>query len=111
MCRGEFAASSLRFRSWVYAESAWPSRLRLLMVRKRNAFAQRLPKPNCLIVEMKIIRCKRFSFIGLLIALVAPILCGYAGQPGLLMNEFIFETAPFPQCHASTIVESKDGFV
>jgi predicted neuraminidase len=30
-------------------------------------------------------------------------------QPGLLKSEFIYETAPFPSCHASTIVEAKDG--
>ena len=32
-------------------------------------------------------------------------------QPGLLKSEFIFETAPFKECHASTIVESKKGLV
>src|ERR1043166_1545113 len=32
-------------------------------------------------------------------------------QPGLVKSEFIFETAPFPQCHASTIAETKDGLV
>jgi predicted neuraminidase len=32
-----------------------------------------------------------------------------AAQPGLLTAEFIFQTAPFPQCHASTIVETKNG--
>ena len=34
-----------------------------------------------------------------------------AAQPGLLKSEFIFETAPFPQCHASTIAETKAGLV
>src|SRR5208282_443206 len=34
-----------------------------------------------------------------------------AAQPGLLMAEFVFENAPFPQCHASTIVETKEGLV
>jgi len=32
-------------------------------------------------------------------------------EPGLLKSEFIFETAPFPQCHASTIVETKAGLL
>jgi predicted neuraminidase len=34
-----------------------------------------------------------------------------AAQPGLLTSEFIFETAPFPSCHASTIVETSQGLV
>ncbi len=31
--------------------------------------------------------------------------------PGLVLREFIFETAPFAQCHASTIAETKEGLV
>ena len=31
------------------------------------------------------------------------------GREGDLRDEFIYETAPFPQCHASTIVQSRDG--
>src|SRR5580704_2349567 len=35
---------------------------------------------------------------------------GFAGdQPGLITSEFIFETAPFPSCHASTIAETTGG--
>src|SRR6266404_3993218 len=30
-------------------------------------------------------------------------------KAGLLKSEFIYETAPFPSCHASTIVETKQG--
>lgn len=32
---------------------------------------------------------------------------GENAQPGVVRSEFIFETAPFAQCHASTIVESR----
>lgn len=32
-------------------------------------------------------------------------------QPGFLKSEFIYETAPTPECHASTIVEIKSGLV
>lgn len=31
--------------------------------------------------------------------------------PGIVSSEFIYETAPFPQCHASTIAETKEGLV
>jgi len=34
-----------------------------------------------------------------------------ADQPGLVKSEFIYETAPFPSCHASTLVETKSGLV
>jgi len=36
---------------------------------------------------------------------------GYENQPGILGMEFIFKNAPFEQCHASTIVETRDGLV
>ena len=32
-------------------------------------------------------------------------------QPGLLKQEFLYDEAPFPQCHASTIAETKSGLV
>lgn len=34
-----------------------------------------------------------------------------AASPALLKSGFIYETAPFPSCHASTIAETKDGLV
>jgi predicted neuraminidase len=46
----------------------------------------------------------------LILALLAtPVLA--ADQPGLLRSEFIYDTAPFPSCHATTIVETKSGLV
>src|SRR5690554_3142053 len=32
-------------------------------------------------------------------------------QSGLLSSEFIYEEAPFPECHASTIVESRGTLI
>jgi predicted neuraminidase len=32
-------------------------------------------------------------------------------QPGVVKTEFIFEKAPFPECHASTVVETPAGLV
>jgi predicted neuraminidase len=32
-------------------------------------------------------------------------------QPALISSEFIFQTAPFPECHASTLAETKTGLV
>lgn len=34
-----------------------------------------------------------------------------AEQPGIVSREFIYDDAPFPQCHASTIAEIPDGLV
>lgn len=36
---------------------------------------------------------------------------GQAKQPGLLLSEFIYESAPFPSCHASTIAESRGRLI
>ncbi|MBI5388513.1 MAG: exo-alpha-sialidase [Verrucomicrobia bacterium] len=44
--------------------------------------------------------------VSLSLALTASAL---AAPAGLLKSEFIYETAPFPQCHASTIAETTSG--
>ena len=63
---------------------------------------------------LKFWRCKD---LGLLVA-VFPLVFITASanvhgetQTALVKSEFIFETAPFPSCHASTITETKSGLV
>lgn len=43
------------------------------------------------------------------VSMVANTLADSHKQPGVEMQEFIYEKAPFPQCHASTIAEATDG--
>jgi predicted neuraminidase len=46
---------------------------------------------------------------GITLALLSSTSALCAADSGLQKTEFIYETAPFPSCHASTIVEAKDG--
>src|SRR5262245_56120734 len=47
-----------------------------------------------------------------LASLLATTMSSFAAtNSALLKSEFIFETAPFRECHASTIVETKGGLV
>lgn len=54
--------------------------------------------------------CYLLRLAGLLAVLLLPMHTS-AASPGVVTTEFIYETAPFPQCHASTIVESKGSLV
>jgi alpha-L-rhamnosidase len=36
---------------------------------------------------------------------------GLPGRQGILTDEFIYDKAPYPECHASTIAETKKGLV
>jgi predicted neuraminidase len=49
--------------------------------------------------------------LSLLVALFAAGCGTVNSRPGLVKSEFIYETAPFPSCHASTIAETKSGLV
>ena len=37
--------------------------------------------------------------------------CAAAAEPGVVSAEFIYDKVPCPQCHASTLAETKDGLV
>ncbi len=48
-------------------------------------------------------------FILFLLSLLPDFLA--ARTAGIVKSEFIYETAPFPSCHASTLAETPDGIV
>ena len=61
------------------------------------------------VCRLKMVNRSRWPWLAILVMLAWSAAVFSAGQPGLLQQEFIFESAPFPQCHAATIVETKDG--
>ena len=52
----------------------------------------------------------RVSLLALISVLTVALLA-QSNAPGVVKSEFIYETAPFPECHASTIAESKGALV
>jgi predicted neuraminidase len=48
-------------------------------------------------------------FIALCALTTALAICRSQAAPGLVLEEFVFETATFPSCHAATILELPDG--
>jgi alpha-L-rhamnosidase len=52
-----------------------------------------------------------FAWVGLALWFIAVSCATAETQTAIIKSEFIFETAPFPSCHASTIVETKSGLV
>ncbi len=53
--------------------------------------------------------CRTLPSICALLVLVLPLQA--ADQPGVVSRTFIYDEAPFPQCHASTIAETPQGLV
>jgi len=49
--------------------------------------------------------------LGLQVACAVPENSSTSKNAGLTLSEFIFESAPFPECHASTIAETKNGLM
>src|SRR5947209_670937 len=68
------------------------------------------------LAEANIMTTRRFESLarwGILVVILFT-LAGVSAddaQPGVLRSEFIYETAPFAQCHASTLAETKAGLV
>lgn len=52
-----------------------------------------------------------FACFQLLSATLIAMCASAQPQPGVIKSEFIYETAPTPECHASTIAETKTGLV
>lgn len=49
--------------------------------------------------------------LGPLVIAVCCACSAVADEPGIVLSEFIYERAPFPSCHASTIAETSGGLV
>jgi predicted neuraminidase len=58
--------------------------------------------------RLHVLTSSRFIVLLSLLFATSPL---HAAEPGLVESEFIYLTAPFPQCHASTIVETSGGLV
>ncbi len=60
--------------------------------------------PPALLFPMKLPRC-------LLVVAASLSLAADAAPTGEVLREFVYETAPYPECHASTIAETPTGLV
>ena len=54
---------------------------------------------------------KQIQAIGVITSLLLSTALLHADQPGLIKSEFLYETAPFPSCHAATLEETSEGLI
>jgi predicted neuraminidase len=62
-------------------------------------------------ISAKVARAFRLLTSAVTLAFASAGCASIAQEPGIVKTEFIFETAPFPSCHASTIAETKAGLI
>jgi hypothetical protein len=60
---------------------------------------------------MLIVNCAAFLFLIALTEILIQANITVQSRDAILKTEFIYDQAPFPSCHASTIAETKDGLV
>jgi len=53
----------------------------------------------------------RKFFFSLIVLIIISFSISIAQKQGILLEEFIYEKAPFKECHASTIAETSDGLI
>jgi predicted neuraminidase len=102
-------------------EAAGPRRTGILpvpSVHKAATPARHLSGPGRFGGRHRLEACPTLIASALLLALLhaAPVFSAdkpdsHLGSNAVLKTEFIYEKAPFPECHASTIAESKSGLV
>ena len=65
------------------------------------------------LIRISLFTFHRAVFLGLLV-LISELSCKMhekSADTTIVLSEFIYDTAPFPQCHASTIAETPNGIV
>ena len=62
-------------------------------------------------MKIETLLCSSLASLLLAVSVLSLSLNAQPASPGVIKSEFIYETAPFPECHASTLAESKGHLV